>query len=405
MAKTNILEWDPATASNTDIDGIGIQGSNAVRNFDDAFRTLMAQGASNIVSRFTSRAVGYTAVKADHNQVSLFTASATLGLTAAATLTNGWEHIVIASGGDVTIDPNGSELINGLTTITVLNGQRAVVRCNGTAFYASVTGEATIGAAIQGKLYGLTLSNNGSDATNDIDIAAGSAASDGATPILMTLAAGITKRLDANWAAGTNAGMRYSGAAIANTTYHVYLASTAVGGSTDIYADPSADPAVALTHLQAETGGSAYAKVRRIGSIIRESAAIVAFKQDGNTFRRATKVDRSSTSAAASALLALSVPTGINVYPLLNYDIATGTASTDAQLLIGGAWEGSATNTIDRVFTTSLANTASVTHGGIGPIFQTNTSAQIYFATTIASGSLSTNVLSTVGWIDNRGTV
>jgi hypothetical protein len=148
-----------------------------------------------------------------------------------------------------------------------------------------------------------------------------------------------------------------------------------------------------------------YDRKRRIGSILRESAAIVAFKQDGPLFRRATKQDRSSTSAAASALLALSVPTGINVYPLLNYDIATGTASTDAQLLIGGAWEGSATNTIDRVFTTSLANTASVTHGGIGPIFQTNTSAQIYFATTIASGSLSTNVLSTVGWIDNRGAV
>ncbi|MDV4166185.1 hypothetical protein R1538_34615 [Rhizobium leguminosarum] len=405
MAKTSILDWDTAALGNTDINSIGILGSNIVANFDNAFRELMAQGASNLVSRFTSRAAGYTAVKADHNQVSLFTASATLGLTAAATLTNGWEHIVVASGGEVTIDPNGSETINGLTTIVVLNGQRATIWCNGTAFYASVTGEATIGAAIQGKLYGLTLSNNGSDATNDIDIAVGSAASDGTTPILMTLAAGITKRLDANWAAGTNAGMRYSGAAIANTTYHVYLASTAVGGSTDIYADPSADPAVALAHLQAEAGGSSYAKVRRIGSIIRESAAIVAFKQDGNTFRRATKTDRSSTSAAASALLALGIPTGINVYPLLSIDMATGSVSTDAQTLLGGAWEGSAGIVVSRVFTTSLAGSSSVAHDTIPPVFLSNTSAQIYFAATISSGSISANVLSTVGWIDNRGTV
>lgn len=395
MAKTNILEWDPATASNTDIDGIGIQGSNAVRNFDDAFRTLMAQGASNIVSRFTSRAVGYTAVKADHNQVSLFTASATLGLTAAATLTNGWEYIVIASGGDVTIDPNGSELINGLTTITVLNGQRATIRCNGTAFYASVTGEATIGTAIQGKLYGLTLSNNGSDATNDIDIAVGSAASDGSTPYLMTLASGLTKRLDAAWAVGTNAGGLDTGA-IANTTYHVWLIQRSDTGVVD---------ALFSTSATSPTMPTNYDRKRRIGSIIRESAAIVAFKQDGNTFRRATKQDRSSTSAAASALLTLSIPTGINVYPLLNYDMATGTSSTDAQLFLGGAWEGSAANFIDRVFTTSLANTASVAHGGIAPIYQTNTSAQVYFAVTIASGALSANVLSTGGWIDNRGTV
>ncbi|WP_197729649.1 hypothetical protein [Rhizobium ruizarguesonis] len=247
----------------------------------------------------------------------------------------------------------------------------------------------------RGYIRGLELSNNVTDATNDIDITTGSTGSDGASSFLMTLASALTKRLDAAWAVGTNQGGLDTGS-IANTTYHVWLIQRSDTGVID---------ALFSTSATAPTMPANYDRKRRIGSIPRESGALITIKQDGPLFRRATKVDRSSTSAAASALLALSVPTGINVYPLLNYDIATGTASTDAQLLIGGAWEGSATNTIDRVFTTSLANTASVTHGGIGPIFQTNTSAQIYFATTIASGSLSTNVLSTVGWIDNRGAV
>ncbi|WP_431322212.1 hypothetical protein [Rhizobium sp. YTU87027] len=40
------------------------------------------------------------------------------------------------------------------------------------------------GVFLQGHLYGLTLSNNASDATNDIDIGVGAAASDGATPYM-----------------------------------------------------------------------------------------------------------------------------------------------------------------------------------------------------------------------------
>ncbi len=57
----------------------------------------------------------------------------------------------------------------------------------------------------KGRSAASTLSNN-ADATNDIDIAVGEAASDGATPFLMTLASSITKRLDAAWSVGTGNG-------------------------------------------------------------------------------------------------------------------------------------------------------------------------------------------------------
>lgn len=43
MAKNSIREYSVTAASNTDIGGIGVQGTNAVSNFDGAFRELMAQ--------------------------------------------------------------------------------------------------------------------------------------------------------------------------------------------------------------------------------------------------------------------------------------------------------------------------------------------------------------------------
>lgn len=45
MAKDTVRDWDVTASNNTDIAGIGIQGTNAVSNFDGALRTLMAQVA------------------------------------------------------------------------------------------------------------------------------------------------------------------------------------------------------------------------------------------------------------------------------------------------------------------------------------------------------------------------
>jgi len=60
-------------------------------------------------------------------------------------------------------------------------------------------------AVINNYLTGLKLSNNVSDATNDIDIAAGIAA-DSTNSLMMALSSAITKRLDAAWVVGTNQG-------------------------------------------------------------------------------------------------------------------------------------------------------------------------------------------------------
>lgn len=43
MAKNNVRDWDVVAANNTDLAGIGIQGTNAVSNFDGGLRELMKQ--------------------------------------------------------------------------------------------------------------------------------------------------------------------------------------------------------------------------------------------------------------------------------------------------------------------------------------------------------------------------
>lgn len=252
------------------------------------------------------------------------------------------------------------------------------------------------GRTIRGYLYGLTLSNDTLDATNDVVIAAGSAATDDVAPQFMTLAAAMTKRTDAAWAVGSGGGGWLDGASMPNGTGHAFLIQRSDTGVVDVGFSASATAPPLPTN---------YDRKRRIGSILRESATIIPFKQTGDVFRRTAKTDRSSTAAFASQLFAVSVPTGIAVFPLFAVDMSTGTVSTDANFNLGGAWEGSAANTVVRVFTTSLANTAGAAHSIVPPDFETNTSAQIYASVVVNSGALSAFVLATVGWIDTRGTI
>lgn len=139
MAKNTFLDWDTTASNNTDIGGTGILGTNAVSNFDDAFRTLMAQLRSGVDGKvaYAVKAGNYTALLNDNNAVHRYTATATVTLTAAATLGTGWHYTVIADGADVTIDPNSTETIDGAATLVIPNGQSEIIVCNGTAFYTA----------------------------------------------------------------------------------------------------------------------------------------------------------------------------------------------------------------------------------------------------------------------------
>lgn len=128
MAKTSILDYSATPAENQDVNGISILGTARPSNMDDGLRAVMSHAAKGAVSRRVAKSAPYTVTKEDHNQVFDFTADATCTTQAAATLSDGWMCYIYASGGDVTINPNGSETVNGEETATVKEGNFAILR-------------------------------------------------------------------------------------------------------------------------------------------------------------------------------------------------------------------------------------------------------------------------------------
>src|SRR3989338_8425959 len=181
------------------------------------------------------------------------------------------------------LDANWNQIrdyVNAREIVQDTLANRPAASVAGRVYYA--TGSAwtqialgTLAANLAETLTGVTLSNNGADATNDLDVAVGAASSQDAVitdRTLMSLTTAITKQLDAAWAVGTNQGGRMSPAAIANTTYHVHLIKRVDTGVVDVGLDVSAT---------APTLPTSYTKFRRIGSILPQGGAGGAVSQIG----------------------------------------------------------------------------------------------------------------------------
>ncbi|MGJ7039140.1 hypothetical protein J2Y63_002395 [Shinella sp. BE166] len=130
MSKDSILDYSTTASENQDIGGTSILGTAKPSNLDDAMRTEMAHIAKGLVTRRAAKDTAYTAVKADHNQLIEFSEEATLTTSSAATLTDGWQCKVYAQGGAVTINPNGSETVNGEEFIALTVGSSGILSVN-----------------------------------------------------------------------------------------------------------------------------------------------------------------------------------------------------------------------------------------------------------------------------------
>lgn len=121
---------------------------------------------------------------------------------------------------------------------------------------------------LRGSIAGLTYSNNGSDATNDLDIAAGGCMD--ATGTDWIEIAATTKQSDVAWAAdngGTPSGALDTGA-VGNSDYHIFAIKNPTSGATGIlYSLSSSSP----------TMPSGYTLKRLIGWFRRLGGAITAF--------------------------------------------------------------------------------------------------------------------------------
>jgi hypothetical protein len=240
---------------------------------------------------------------------------------------------------------------------------------------------------LQNYLSGLTISNNGTDATNDIDIAAGVAA-DSTNAALMKLTSALTKRLDAAWAVGTNQGGLDTGS-IADGTYHVWLIQRSDTGVVD---------ALFSTSATSPTMPTNYDRKRRIASILRESAAIVVFTQHGDLFLRSvmfTDLNATTPGSTNAVSLAVAVPTGVAVRALLR--VRADYVSANGGVLWSSLSESDQTPTAGKltlIFSSGLAQSISTVD------ILTNTSAQVRIRANATGCTTSCN---TYGWIDARG--
>lgn len=313
----------------------------------------------------------YSAGASDNGDFWRFTGTGTVNLGAAATLASKWCLWVRANGGSVTIDPSGAELIDGAATIVLADGQTVLIVCTGTAFFTMMQG--TAGGSIDpGRLFGLALTTNVADATNDIDIAVGSAASDDTDPVKMVLAAALGKRLDAAWAVGGTPGTAAGGldtGAVGNSTYYVWLIRRPDTGVVDALFSLSAT---------APTMPTSYTQKRQLG-----------------WFARAAGVNSTTMNAALGALgevISASVASGAAV------TLTTGTPKTITSIsLTAGDWDvhgnlgffPGATTSITRIVESiSLVNDALDSNEG-------NYAADI-FAATVPGASASLLVMAGV---------
>lgn len=399
---SNLYQWS-TTASINSPSG----STNVGTGLDDNLREIQAVIRAGLASKGADIA---SATTTDLGAVAglMHDITGTTTITGFGTVSAGiWKFIKFE--GALTLTHNSTSLIlPGGANITTADGDCAIVISEGSGNWRclSYMRASGLNALPPGHIYGCTLSNNGSDATNDIDFAAGSVR-DSTNTANITVAA-MTKRLDANWAAGTNQGMRYSGAAIANTTYGVWAVSKA-DGTQDIYAYPNSgapSAATVLAALQAETGGSGYLYVRRIGSIIRSGGTILAFKQDGDYFALLVPVldvDVTSSSTSASSAT-ITVPLGNNM-------LAFGM----------GGWGNSAGRNNGGLFsdldTTDAAPSSTTTPGALTNFqttnvttmtqvpwqVRTNTSGQIRRRSDGNADANTRIIWITQGWFDRRG--
>lgn len=324
---------------------------------------------------------------------------------------DGAANIVLGAGVTLLLFTDGSNwftlgrlAINALTTESSPDGAADYV-----AIYDGSTGalkKVLLGnlqlALPRGHIDGCILSNGdgagAGDQTNDITISAG-VCRDSTNAVNITVAA-ATKQLDANWVAGTTGGMRNSAAGITDTTYHIYAVMTAAG-VVGIYAHTSTTVATVLTALQAETGGTDYIYARRIGSIMRESAAIVGFVQYGDHFQRTVLHNITVTNPGASAVTrTLGVPIGVRVKAQLYLSIEISSGTTIFFVVTD-------LSVTDQAPTSQTAHvqgktTGSLAGGSAEAQVWTNTSGQVRTRAS-SVGSTTEISISTRGWIDPRG--
>ena len=218
-----------------------------------------------------------------------------------------------ASGRAVTVKHQGGSgdgqfnLTNSEDFTLGANGVLTVIRVS-TSWYEIARSSAAT-AAPRSYLAGLGLTV-GTDASHDIDIAAGIARNSDNTDTL-SLSSTLVKQIDAAWAVGSAAGGLDTGTVGNDSWYHVHLIKRSNTGVVD---------ALFSLSVASPTMPTDYDKRRRIGSVLTDgSANIIAFTQEGDEFLwNSPPLDIDTTQGTSTASHTLSTPLGVKTRAWLN---------------------------------------------------------------------------------------
>lgn len=249
--------------------------------------------------------------------------------------------------------------------------------------------------APRGYIDGLILSNNGSDAAKDIDIATG-VTRDDSNSADISLSSTLIKRLDAVWAVGTNQGGIDTGAVAADTWYHMWAIRRSDTEVSDILFSINAISPTMPTN---------YDQKRRIGAVLTNvSSNIIAFLQDGDRFIFDTPIeDENNTNPGTNAVLVIvSTPLGIKTRALFAFDLHDETPSADNFAILSDPDQA------DVDPTSSIYDLRAINFGG-GDSYgsqnfevMTDLSSQIRYRVHLSDSAIDAKI-HLRGWTDPRG--
>ena len=409
---TSLKEFSTTAASNTAVGTANVDENCPPSGINNAIRQALAY----IVDWFMNTGTISSAATTDlgTKTQNYLAVSGTTTITAFGTPTNKTEYTVKFDGA-LTLTHNATSLIlpGGVNVLTIA-GEVAKFRHEGSGNWRCVSyparwahADGTAGQVLtsngsgalptmqsigmpMGYLTGLTLSNNGSDANNDIDIAIGKAR-DATDTVDINLGSAITKQLDASWAVGTNQGGLDTGVKAISTWYHLWLIKRSDTGVVDVLFSASAT---------SPTMPASYDYKRRLGSVLTDgSGNIRGFVQNHDLFQwKAAIVDVNVSNLGTTATgYTMSTPPGFKCVGMFHYDL-TAQSSRTVYFQSPNITDASA-STSAAPYGQAPKDTATAGSNGFVMV-ETNTSSQIKLS---ASAASTTIVVLTDGWFDTRG--
>lgn len=244
-------------------------------------------------------------------------------------------------------------------------------------------------------LGGLNLSND-TDTDHDINILSGEA-TDSTGAGALVLSSEITKRIDATWAVGDDAGGLFSGTVANDTTYFMFLIEKDSDGSIDAGFD------ISITAANIPAG---YTKFRRIGVVLTNGSANILngiWSPNGDRFTLNTPIlDVDTTVGTTHVDYVMSMPSGLKV--LGHFNAFSTKSLTDNGIFLSDPDLGI---TAAASITVSPLSTAFGNGNGAGTgsataqaDVVTDTSSQIRGVGFVASNVIR---IATLGWTDTRG--